>query len=230
MLQPSASAPSSVLRLLEQLPAWQRLSLGLLPAALAYLLLPAGWPALLYLLAVWDVFALFTLLVAAAIILTADVDQLRRLASREDPGRAISLGAVVLLAGTSLLAVGQLLAVGREADPAGALRPEVVVGAVAVLAAWLLVHTLFTLRYAHVFYGSGSSRPVGGLQFPGDEPEPDYLDFAYFAFVIGMTAQTSDVGITSRQMRRLALLHGLVAFGFNTAVVALAINGLAGLL
>lgn len=155
--------------------------------------------------------------------------RLRHLASREDPGRALSLGAVVLLAGTSLLAVGQLLAWGHQAGAGPAPGPHVAVGAVAVLAAWLLVHTLFTLRYAHVFYGSGSGQPAGGLQFPGNEPEPDYLDFAYFAFVIGMTAQTADVAVTSRRMRRLALLHGLVAFGFNTAVVALAINGLAGL-
>ncbi|WP_170172450.1 DUF1345 domain-containing protein [Hymenobacter rigui] len=211
------------------MPAWLRLSIGIVPAGLLYGYTPAGWPVMLRLLTAWDGFAVTTLLVAWVIILTADVGHIRRIATREDPGRVLSFGFVLTAASASLLAVVLLLSSIRTAhDPL--LVAHVAVGAVAVLVAWLLVHTLFTLRYAHLFYNTDNHRPEGGLEFPGKEPEPDYLDFAYFSFVIGMTAQTADIGITDRQMRRLALIHGLLSFGFNTAVVALTINGLAGLL
>ena len=90
---------------------------------------------------------------------------------------------------------------GGPGVPAGALGAVVGGGGVAVLAAWLLVHTLFTLRYAHVFYGSGSGHPAGGRRFPGDEAEPAVIDFAYFACVTGLTAQTADAGITTSGVR-----------------------------
>ena len=102
----------------------------------------------------------------------------------------------------------------------------------AVFISWWLVHTIFTMRYAHMYYDTdtddGKPKEVGGLQFP-DETEPDYLDFVYFSFVIGMTFQVSDVEISSREIRRLAWLHGLLSFGFNTAIVALSINVISGL-
>ncbi|WP_167852152.1 DUF1345 domain-containing protein [Hymenobacter elongatus] len=88
---------------------------------------------------------------------------------------------------------------------------------------------VFTLRYAHLYYDAATHGDTGGLEFPGPEP-PDYLDFAYFSFVVSMTAQTADISISGRPLRRLALLHGILWFGFNTAVVALSISGLAGVL
>jgi uncharacterized membrane protein len=100
----------------------------------------------------------------------------------------------------------------------------------AVATAWLVVHTVFTLRYAHLYYDPDIDGHEGGLEFPGGEKEPDYLDFAYFSFVIGMTAQTADISISGRTLRRLVLLHGIISFSFNTAVVALSINSLASLL
>ena len=91
------------------------------------------------------------------------------------------------------------------------------------------MHTVFGLRYAHAFYGDsdevGQDRHAGGLEFPG-ERMPDYFDFAYFSFVIGMTCQVSDVQITSRRMRRLALTHSVLSFGFNTVILALAVSSL----
>lgn len=220
---------ASVFHRIALLTAWKRLSLGLLPAGLLYLFTPAVWPLMLRVLAAWDGFALTTLAITWCIILVADVGHIRRIATREDPGRVLSFGFVVAAALVSLLAVVLLLSSMRTAhDPL--LAPDVTVGITAVLTAWLLLHTLFTLRYAHLFYNDEAGRPEGGLEFPGNTPEPDYLDFAYFSFVIGMTAQTADIGISDRQMRRLALVHGLLSFGFNTAVVALTINGLAGVL
>ena len=86
----------------------------------------------------------------------------------------------------------------------------------------------FGLRYAHTFYGdpdgpAGPQQHAGGLDFPGGRL-PDYMDFAYFSFVIGMTFQVSDVQITSREFRKLVLLHGMLSFGFNTVILALTIN------
>ncbi len=93
-----------------------------------------------------------------------------------------------------------------------------------VIFAWWMVHTVFTFRYAHVFYQKSSKNKfTGGLEFP-EEPEPDYLDFAYFSFVVGMTFQVSDIQITSKNLRRLCLLHGLVSFIFNTVIIALTIS------
>jgi len=95
------------------------------------------------------------------------------------------------------------------------------------------MHTAFGLRYAHAFYGDredlAQDRHAGGLLFPG-EKAPDYFDFAYYAFVVGMTCQVSDVQITSRKMRRLTLLHSVLSFGFNTIILALLINTVSSLL
>ena len=95
-----------------------------------------------------------------------------------------------------------------------------------MLFSWFLIHTTFALRYAHIYYGHHETKPnthAGGLEFPEDE-QPDYLDFAYFSFVLGMTFQVSDVQITSKRFRKMAMFHGLISFGFNTIMIALTIN------
>jgi uncharacterized membrane protein len=97
---------------------------------------------------------------------------------------------------------------------------------------WFLVHTTFSMRYAHLYYGDDNKKHIdkkgAGLEFPGND-EHDFIDFAYFSFVLGMTFQVSDVEISDRKIRRLSLLHSLIAFIFNTVIVALTINALAGL-
>ena len=214
---------------LTRLATWKRLALGALPALLLYWIAPSTWPLMMRLLAAWDGFAVGTLLITWAIIFMADVGHIRQIATREDPGRVASFGVVLAAATASLVAVVVLLSSMRQGtDPL--VVAHVVISSISVLAAWLLVHTLFTLRYAHLFYKTDDTCKEGGLEFPGSEKEPAYLDFAYFSFVIGMTAQTADVSISDRTIRRLALVHGLLSFGFNTAVVALTISGLAGLL
>jgi uncharacterized membrane protein len=104
-----------------------------------------------------------------------------------------------------------------------ALRVALLV--VTLLLSWLMTHTAFALRYAHEYYAvSGRDGEVdGGLEFPG-EKTPDYWDFLYFALVLGMTFQVSDVQITARKLRRLATVHGLLAFLFNTVILALSVN------
>jgi len=96
----------------------------------------------------------------------------------------------------------------------------------AVVTAWAMTHTAYTLRYAHLYYrddGDGE----GGLVFPGDT-KPTYLDFAYFAFTLGMCFQTSDVAITSRPIRRTVLAHAALSFAYNTAILATAVSLVAG--
>ena len=98
-----------------------------------------------------------------------------------------------------------------------------------VAASWLFVHVLFGLHYAHRFYAPDKKGDRGGLRFPG-ETEPDYWDFTYFSVVLNMTFQTSDVAITSRTIRRLVLLHSVIAFFFNVIILAITVNVVAGLL
>lgn len=100
-----------------------------------------------------------------------------------------------------------------------------------VMLAWLLVHLAFTFRYAHIYYAGEKShfkQHANGLEFPGDT-KPDYFDFAYFSFTIGMTFQVSDVVIKSKAIRRLSLVHALLSFVFNTVIIALTINGIMNL-
>jgi uncharacterized membrane protein len=101
----------------------------------------------------------------------------------------------------------------------------------AVVLGWLLVHTIFSFRYAHLYYGDRdrNNESDGGLIFPG-RADPSYCDLAYFSFVIGMTFQVSDVQITDQRIRRLVLGHGLISFGYNTAILALVVNVVSNLL
>jgi uncharacterized membrane protein len=115
--------------------------------------------------------------------------------------------------------------------PAGMRGQKVAIVAATLALSWMLTHAVFALRYAHEFYTrtGDAEKPDGGLEFPG-EPDPDYWDFLYFSAVLGMTFQVSDVQITSRKFRRLATLHGLLGFMFNTVIVALTVNLASGLL
>ncbi len=106
----------------------------------------------------------------------------------------------------------------------------IALAALSLVLAWTFANTLFALHYAHVWYLKGKKGDCGGLEFPGEDKTPDYWDFAYFSFVLGMTFQVSDVQITTKRVRRLALLHGLLAFLFNIAVVALSVNLMASAL
>jgi uncharacterized membrane protein len=105
-----------------------------------------------------------------------------------------------------------------KGNPAGLILPMAT-----IVWSWVLVHTAFALHYAHDFYRGSQA---GGLQFPsgGAHADADYWDFIYFSFVIGMTAQVSDVGITDKIIRRTATVHGIVSFVFNTALLALMVN------
>jgi uncharacterized membrane protein len=92
-----------------------------------------------------------------------------------------------------------------------------------ILLSWSFIHTIFSIHYAQEYYGEGRDKEIGGLKFPRDN-EPDYWDFLYFSLVIGMTSQVSDVAVTSRFLRRLVALHGVLSFFFNLTILALTVN------
>jgi uncharacterized membrane protein len=172
----------------------------------------------------WDAAMLVLLGLPWLLILQSDTERTRRRAAAEDPGRVgvLVLGLLASLIG--LTAATALLRQPQNFAPSGQADLLVGLGIVAVVSAWVLLHTAFTFHYAHLYYRDGG-RP-GGMTFEGGPP--DDLDFAYFAFTIGMTFQTSDVTITDKAVRRVALLHAVLSFVFNTAVLALAVNLIVG--
>ena len=169
-----------------------------------------------------DVGAFALLVVVAMIILRADTAETRRRAAAEDPGRFIVWIVVLGVSAVSLFAATFVM---RHARSLGHGERELllVLGVATAAIAWFLTHAAFTLRYAHLFYRAGTAEE-GGIQFPGEENKPDDLDFAYFAFTIGMCFQVSDAQITDRLIRRTATAHALLSFAYNTGILALVIN------
>ena len=174
----------------------------------------------------WNAVAVVILVLDWLTILTTPQRKIRQLARQQDLSRFLVFLFVVVTASAALFAVGFLVSVKKnQTDPHFIIHLLLVL--MTVIFSWTLVHTVYGLRYAHAFYGDsdepGVNQHAGGLIFPGDHP-PDYFDFAYFSFVVGMTCQVSDVQITSRRMRRIALFHSVLSFGFNTIILALLIN------
>ncbi|GAB3887060.1 DUF1345 domain-containing protein [Spirosoma agri] len=174
---------------------------------------------------IWIAFALTMLILMWLTIFYAHPRDLPQLSRLEDSSRVMILIFVLAAAMASLFAVIVLLNSMNDTNRSQTITLAIL----AVACSWSLVHTVFTIRYAHLFYGNDPTqkRRPGGLDFPND-PEPDYLDFAYFSFIIGMTSQVSDVSISSKRIRRAALGHGILSFLFNTIIIALTVGGLSG--
>ncbi|MCU1506496.1 MAG: hypothetical protein QOG18_789 [Microbacteriaceae bacterium] len=152
-----------------------------------------------------------------------DADQTAKLASREDPTRGVSDLLVILLSLASLFSLGIILVQANAAQ--GALEAVLAgLAVVSVALSWILLHTLFTLHYARIYYTDGGN----GVNFNQKEP-PRYSDFAYLAFTIGMTFQVSDTNITTHRERSTALQHALLSFVFGSVILATTINLVAGL-
>ena len=184
-------------------------------------------------IATWDVFALCVLVLAWLTIITTPPEKLRARAQMQDLSHILIFIFVVVAACAGLFAVGFLFLNKSVAVQRPHFFVHLLMSLVAIICSWALVHTVFGLRYAHTYYGdpdgpTGPKPHAGGLDFPGDR-EPDYMDFAYFSFVIGMTFQVSDVVITSRDFRKLVLVHAMLSFGFNTVILALTINTVSAL-
>ena len=183
----------------------------------AFFLLPDSLRLVTRLLIAWDIFAAFYVALAYVMMFRCDHSNIRRNAILQDDGRFLILLVTALGAFASIAAI--VLELGASKRGASGLTLAVVT----IVLSWAAVHTTFALHYAHDYYRG--AKP-GGLQFPsGDKlDQADYWDFVYFSFVIGMTAQVSDVGITDRIIRRTATVHGIISFVFNTALVALMVN------
>jgi uncharacterized membrane protein len=208
-----------------------RLILSVLLGILAYPAFPTGIGEGTRLLAAFDLAAVAFLGATWTMMARATTADMRRRSQIEDEGRYVVLALSAVTALAILVAIAsELHHIHNQPTAAAGLRVSLAV--IAILLAWFFMNTIFAVHYAHFFYGDGDG-PAGGeargLAFPG-RAEPDYWDFLYFSFVIGMTFQVSDVQIENHRLRRIGLAHGVLAFFFNVVVLALTINIIAGLL
>jgi uncharacterized membrane protein len=182
-----------------------------------FLLLPGSLRLVTRLLIGWDIFVTFYLVLAYIMMFRCDLGHIRRNAVLQDDGRFL------ILLVTALGAFASIAAIVFELGASHRSAPELGLATGTIALSWAAVHTTFALHYAHDYYRG--AKP-GGLQFPsGDQHDhADYWDFVYFSFVIGMTAQVSDVGITDKTIRRTVTAHGIISFVFNTALLALMVN------
>lgn len=171
----------------------------------------------------WDAFAICYIGISWIVFFKRKQADIQKLANKDDGSRLIVLVSIIITSFASMFTVLLLLKAGADSNKLFSL--PVAIGG--MILSWTMVHTLFTFHYAHLYYQDYEHRTSGGLNFPGDK-KPDYVDFAYFSFVIGMTFQVSDVEIDSTTLRRTVLAHSLLAFILNTFVVALTINLVAG--
>ena len=208
--------------------ARRRLMLSTLAGlVLLVLILPPSMRLATRLLLAWDLTAALYIGFALFMMLGSNVEICRKRASLYDQGDWMILTEVIGSAAASFAAIfAELAAIKAHQAPAAT---GLLITGLTVVLSWTFTHVLFTLHYANVYYRPQKSGPPGGLDFPG-EHAPDYRDFLYYAFVIGCACQTADVDTTSREMRLISLVHGIVAFAFNTAILALMINVGASLL
>lgn len=151
-----------------------------------------------------------------------------RAAAIDDAGPAVLPLALIAAVASIAVVIGEAV---RVASGGGSTGTAAVLALVTVALSWTFVHVIFAFHYAHIFYASGTDGgDRGGLIFPGDDAEPDYWDFLHFSLIIGVAAQTADVQISDRGLRRISTVHSVTAFVFNTVIVALAVNLAVGLL
>ena len=221
-------APVRVLR------ARPRLLTSMACGIIVGLVLPGEWWVNTRVLLGWNSGAFLYFILAGTMILTSSHEKISQRAENQDEGRFAILILTILAAA---MAIGAIIAqLGTVKDLKGLEKDlHIALAAVTIVSAWALIHLMFALHYAHEFVmerAANGARPAkgrGGLIFPGPEA-PDYVDFLYFSYVIGVASQTADVEISSPSMRSIALVHGVLAFFFNSAVLALTINIAAGLI
>lgn len=215
--------------------AHHKLFLSLAIAAVCFVATIGRFSGPVQFMITWLAYSICTLTLSALTIFNIHPAELPQEAHMQDSSKTLVFAFVLLASLASLFAI-VILFKSSSTGNKGQLTMNVLLSIACVISSWVLVHTIFVFRYANFFYsnmskdGKGKQLKPDGLQFPGEEERPDYLDFSYFSFVIGMTFQVSDVEITSKRIRRFALMHGLISFAFNTIIVALSINVVAGLI
>jgi len=209
---------------IDRLGAKARIAITMSVALIAYFAQPESILWHTRLLASWDASTLVYLALAWTIFGCADAKSTRGHALAQDTSGYIIFLFVLGAACASVVAIGFVVATIKHL--AFWLKAwHLTLTIVALITSWLLIQTVFAFHYARRYYLDEQDRRknAGGLNFPGD-PDPDYMDFAYYSFVVGMTSQVSDVQVTSRAMRKMTLMHGVLSFIFNIAVLALSIN------
>ncbi|MDB5459021.1 MAG: hypothetical protein JWO72_762 [Caulobacteraceae bacterium] len=178
----------------------------------------------------WDAAALCFIVLMTLMMCDCGVDKIEARAAAQDEGRGLTLFLSITAATASVLAIAIELSLAKTDH--GIFKPlRVGLAFATITLSWFFVHLIFALHYAHEYYSpddDGSDPHRGGLGFPGNEP-PDYWDFVHFAVIIGVASQTADISFTSKPLRRIGTLHGVLSFVFNTVVLALTINLVAGL-
>lgn len=214
-----------------RLTAVQRLAIAVVVASAAFLLQPSWLSPQTRLLVTWNLGAWVYLILAGMVIARADAAMTQTRTRTQDQSGYIIFLLVGGAAMASFVAIGFLMGGIKDLSFWPRAR-HLTLSISALISSWLLVHTVFAFHYARRYYANhhrGQTHAAGGLLFPG-ERDPDYLDFAYYSFVVGMTSQVSDVTTATRDMRRLTLIHGILAFIFNIAIVAMSINIIAGVI
>ncbi|MBE9162418.1 DUF1345 domain-containing protein [Tychonema sp. LEGE 06208] len=209
-----------------------RVLVSVLFAIAVTVFLPPDYFLLTRMLCIWNAGAVSFLILTWMLMLQSNPQLMRHHAQQLDAGRLTILSTIVAAACASLLAIVFLLR-DTKGLPPHLLFLHLGLSVLTIVGSWMQVHTIFTMHYARSYYGNsskqhGSHSQAKGLDFPGDE-EPDYKDFLYFSFGIGMTCQVADVQTTSRSMRYLVLFHSVLSFFFNTAILAMSVNIIAGL-
>ena len=191
------------------------LPLGVLAGGIAAFFCP--WQ--LSVLAGWDVAAAFVAGSVWTFLAVLDAKATEAAATREDDSRAAA--DLIMVIACLISVVGVVLGLAHARDHSGAISATLTgIAVFTVFLSWFTVHTLFVLRYASLYYGA----PPGGIDFGGSKEPPDYLDFVYFAFTVGMTFQVSDTNIAQRNIRRAVIRHALLSYVFGTVIVGIAIN------
>ena len=207
-----------------------RLFLSIILGVLSFLFLPnyLALHTVTRFIIAWNVTALLYLILASLMIKETSHAQMKLRAKRQDEGKYILLTMVVLAAIASLIAI--VLELGIVKEMSGFIRSaHIALTILTILSSWAFTQIIFALHYAHGFYAALDRGKDGGLLFP-NQKLPDYIDFIYFSCVIGTSGQTADVSFTSQSMRKIGLIHSVLAFFFNTSLVALMINIASGLI
>ena len=218
MMSAKTQQHSRMMRLVRSRPRlWISAALGIVCYAVVTLF-DGGMNVVTRILVGWNLGVLFYLSAVSLLMARSTTTEIRRHASTQDEGAFTILVLTIAAAVASLGAIFVEFNSAQKSDSYGLYAAH---GVVTVVLSWAFIHTIFALHYAHEFYGTGSR--AKGLKFPNDAP-PDYWDFIYFSFVIGMTFQVSDVAVMNKGIRRTVVSHGALSFFFTTAIIALTVN------
>ncbi len=205
----------------KQLTAQPRLVSAALSGCIIWLILPHHWRSATRMLAAWDFATGIYLVLALSMMARSTIAGIRSRAALHDEGQFVILGLTTVTAIVSVAGIMIELATAKTHQTHEG--QHIVLAALTVFLSWTFLHTIYAVHYAHEYYSGPDDQCAGGLEFPGHEP-PDYWDFMYYSFVIGTACATADVNTTCRRMRRITALHCIVAFFFNTTILALTVN------